>query len=262
MASTKLYDSLSSDKTAFQLANDTSLTFFQWLQTHPCRQSNFHKSMAGWSQVMYMEGIVKDYEWPREKNALVVDVAGGIGSIPSLLAQSFPNLRFVIQDQSLAIEQAKAYWRDSDTQVEFDVIDFCKEDWKTRSHAAIYILKSIIHNWDDDNALVILKGIRDSMGPESRLLCMDHLMEEGSLKSHHTYDPLPSNMGFAQDGAAKMDIIMMSLMNSRQRTQEQYLSLLKMAGLKVIKIINCRGGMSHKIIEAIVDTNVNDSPYV
>jgi hypothetical protein len=107
--------------------------------------------------------------------------------------------------------------------------DFFK---KVPAGGDLYIMKSILHDWDDDASLKILGNVRDAMGEGSRLLVIDSVLDEGNRPSF-----------------GKMtDILMMISAGGKERTRTEWDTLLGRAGFRIRKV---HATVSpHSIIEA------------
>lgn len=87
--------------------------------------------------------------------------------------------------------------------------------------ADLYIMKHIIHDWDDTLSIKILKNIRSSMNDNGKVLIIEMVVPEGN-------EPHPSKM---------MDIQMLIAEGGKERTGNEYKDLLEAAGLKLRSII-------------------------
>jgi hypothetical protein len=105
--------------------------------------------------------------------------------------------------------------------------DFFKE---VPAGADAYILKGIIHDWNDQAALKILKNCRRAIQPQGTLLLVETVLTESS-------DP----------AAALMDMLMMVLTSGRERNESEFRALLEEAGFSMMQVIR-RAGVS--IIES------------
>jgi hypothetical protein len=94
--------------------------------------------------------------------------------------------------------------------------------------ADVYFLKNVLHNWADDSSVKILSSIRSAMRPESRLLVLEPLMQEGSADVARRIDDL-FQMVVCEQGTTA-------------RTQQQMETLLKGAGLKSIQALKLATG--------------------
>jgi O-methyltransferase domain len=84
-----------------------------------------------------------------------------------------------------------------------------------------YILKRILHDWSDQRCVRILRTCREAMGEKTRILVVDAVVPPGN-ESH------PSKV---------MDILMMALVEGRERTEEEFRELYRQAGLKLTRVV-------------------------
>ncbi|KIJ46288.1 hypothetical protein M422DRAFT_165428 [Sphaerobolus stellatus SS14] len=117
--------------------------------------------------------MISAYPWAAlSSNVTIVDVGGGIGAGSLKLYKSFPNLRFIIQDLPGPVEEGRKASLESG-RVSFESFDFFQGS--PISGADIYYLKTIRHNWKDDDSVKILTNVRRSMGKHSKLLLRAYL---------------------------------------------------------------------------------------
>jgi hypothetical protein len=87
--------------------------------------------------------------------------------------------------------------------------------------ADVYVAASIIHNWDDEDALCILRTLRAAMTGDSRVLLVDVLLPDDA-------QPHPGRF---------LDMRMLSLFGGgRERSRAEYLDLLRQAGLTATRV--------------------------
>ena len=97
----------------------------------------------------------------------------------------------------------------------------------------LYLIKQILHNWDDAECIAILRSVREAIAPGGRLAVIDRLLPER----------------IAPDMAFVFDILMMIWSTGRERTLAQFRALLQAAGFAVDKVTVNSGRMS--VIEAV-----------
>jgi len=115
--------------------------------------------------------------------------------------------------------------------------DFFNPNPNPIPQAAVYLLRMILHDWPDSDAVRILRPIALAMGPESRIIIAETVLES-SDELH----------GTDERRARALDMIMMTLLNGRERTREQLESLIRQADarLNIINVVKVPGSpISH-----------------
>jgi demethylsterigmatocystin 6-O-methyltransferase len=103
------------------------------------------------------------------------------------------------------------------------------------SGAKIFYMRNVIHDHPDEKALVILRNIKDALGPDSVILIDDMVVPNSGAHWH----------------ATQLDITMMSVLASLERTEEQWYALMEKAGLKINKIYTYTTSLRDSIIECV-----------
>ncbi|KAH8099822.1 S-adenosyl-L-methionine-dependent methyltransferase [Cristinia sonorae] len=245
--------------TAFQDAHNTTLTRWDWMEqpevlpdgtTRPRKElANFTMAMLGGGRVMGPP-LYTDFPWADLGQSTVVDVGGGIGGMSLDLAKRYPNLSFIIQDREPVLKQAHAVWSKElpsaiqTERVKFMVHNFFNEE--PVKNADVYHMRYILHDWSDDDCVAILSAIRPALGPNSRILISDQVMNTtcGTDAIASAPAPLPANYGYGHRFQNLRDLNMMCLFNGRERTADEFAGLAARSGLKVAKIWEVRGMVS------------------
>ncbi|RGP70195.1 hypothetical protein FSPOR_4095 [Fusarium sporotrichioides] len=220
-----------------QYGYNTDKTFFEHLHTNPPYGQLFHLHMGGYRQgrpswmddgfFPVRERLINGFE-ETEDATLLVDIGGSFGHDIEEFHRKFPNApgRLVLQDLPVVIDQI--------TTLE-DKIERMKYDFFTEQPikgARAYYMHSVLHDWSDETCLEILAQIKAAMKPGySRLLINENVIPYTG----------------AQWEATALDIMMLTLLASRERTQENWESLLARAGLKVLNIWTVANGVESVI---------------
>jgi len=217
--------------------------------------------MVGTQALLNPEVLLKRLGWEElPKGSVCVDVGGGVGTQTLLITKTHPHLKMVVQDQAELKDQAEEFWATKDPQaipsgrVEWQAVDFFKP--QPIKGAAVYFLRGVVHDWPDDEALQILQQVRAASSAESKLIIIDHLMSYACsapssteavalLQRPEVPKPLLNNLALVFPNL--LDATMMSIVNSMERTIEQWLSLTKKAGFKIDRIVGEEGGLHHFI---------------
>ncbi|KAI1335920.1 S-adenosyl-L-methionine-dependent methyltransferase [Xylariaceae sp. FL0016] len=206
----------------------------------------FGLAMLGGGRV-FGEAQLYDFPWASLGKATVVDVGGGVGGFCLQLSRIYPDLRFIVQDRAPVLAQAQRdVWpRENAAALESGRVGFVPHDFfdtNPTEAAEIYWLRYIIHDWADDYCVKILSAIKRSMGPKSRILICDQVMNTtlGSDELPSAPSPLPANWGYYTRYSHNRDLAMMAIINGIERKPAEFRSLAEAAGLKLRKIWDCR----------------------
>ncbi|KAI0125360.1 putative O-methyltransferase [Xylariales sp. AK1849] len=205
----------------------------------------FNKAMVGAGQVTGA-ALVYDYPWADLGPGTVVDIGAGVGGFAMQLYDLYPDLRFVLQDTPRVMDEARKVWgKENPEALKNGRTTVMGHDFFEKNpvrDADVYWLRYILHNWSDDKAVDILSSITPSMGPDSRILIADHVMNTtlGCDELIPAPDPLPTNYGHAVAYSHRRDLVMMTLFNGIERTPGEFKTIIEAAGLVLTKIWKCR----------------------
>ncbi|KAA1475132.1 S-adenosyl-L-methionine-dependent methyltransferase [Dentipellis sp. KUC8613] len=176
------------------------------------------------------------------------DIGGGVGGVLIPVARAHSRLQLTLQDQPHVIEEAKRHWALEcpsalkENRISFVPIDFFKDSPVPGQD--VYYMRMIIHDWPDAACIVILTNISRAMKPESRLLVHDYVLTspvpnaKGARDSETVKEapkPLLPNYGAGGARPFCMDVNMMSLLNAKERTLDDFVQLGLKAGLEFVK---------------------------
>jgi hypothetical protein len=214
----QLLHSVRSGKPAFDKVFGASR--FDWLSRHPEQAALFQRAMIALSQGSN-EAVAEAYDF--KPFTRVVDVGGGHGQLLSEILTRNPHLDGVLFDLASGVAAAHELPR-----TEIVAGDF----FESVPAGDIHVLKKVIHDWDDERAVLILRNCRMSMLPNGRVLVAETLVPPGDGPSQIKH----------------VDVVMLAVTGGLERTETQYASLFNAAGLRLERIIQTRGPIS--IIEA------------
>ncbi|KAJ7755335.1 S-adenosyl-L-methionine-dependent methyltransferase [Mycena maculata] len=209
----------------------------------------FGIGMIGWGTAVEAAVVVHAYPWNElGPGATVCDLGGGVGAMAIQLARAHPGLQLKLQDLPDRMVQAeKVVWPAEcpeameQNRIEFRQIDFFIEP--PIAGCDVYYLKNILHAFPTSQCLAILKGIRKSMKPGSRVLIHEYILQtaDGSDQPADRQltkapSPLLSNYGEGRIRQYYLDVSLMVLVNSQERTLDEYIELGEKAGLRFMKV--------------------------
>lgn len=163
----------------------------------------------------------------------LVDVGGGNGKLLATLLQDHPSLKGVLFDLPSVVEGAHGLFRAEGLEGRYEIVggDFFKA---APQGGAAYLLKHIIHNWDDERCRKILGNCRDAMAPDGKVLVMDPVILPGN-------DPFLGKL---------FDIEMLVMTEGGvERTESEFEELFASAGLKLNRIVPTESFLS--VIEGV-----------
>lgn len=163
---------------------------------------------------------------------VAVDIGGAGGEFLCALLQVNPNLRGVVFDRPQVAAQATVTVAKSGFQERLTAVggDF----FESVPEADLYLLKHILHDWEDGDCMRILENCRRAMRPGGRMIVIDIVLGEIG-------EPGP---------AALIDLTMMVLLSGRERSLSEFQELFRLAGFRITNIIPTSSPAS--IIEAVV----------
>jgi hypothetical protein len=172
-------------------------------------------SLVAWS-------VAESYDF--SKSRVVVDVGGGYGELLHRVLDRHPTLRGVLLDRPHAIDGARDRFRAAglESRCEFVNGDFFDS---VPFGADTYLLKSVIHDWDDKRSALILRNCHKAMRGPSRLLIIEQVMPD------RVY-PCPRHQDIA-----RRDLTMLTGPGGRERTEAEFRRLVAASGFKCRRIL-------------------------
>ncbi|MFF4183409.1 methyltransferase [Streptomyces sp. NPDC001691] len=212
-AATGITDTLRTGTTSFEVAY--GVPFFTHLAASPADRELFDEGMASLSG-RGAELLAESYAFPG--SGTVVDVGGGRGGFLRAVLGREPALTGVLFDQPetvadhlLDVPEVRGRWSVAGG-------DFFSE---VPAGGDLYLLKHILHDWNDEDCLRILGAVRRAAGPGKRLLVIDAVLPDNGA-------PHP---------AVELDIIMLMLVKGRERTASEFEDLLARSGFRLNRVL-------------------------
>jgi hypothetical protein len=214
--------SLRTGEPAFERGVGTE--FFDYLTTHPQEGEIFNAAMSDFGRGV-AAAVVREYDF--SGLAKIVDVGGGNGSLVSAILQAHPRMTGILFDQPHVIEGARRAIGDAGLANRCDIVsgDFFSF---VPADGDLYVLQRIIHDWDDDRALKILRNCRAVMKDTGRLLLVETVIPPGD-------EPHPGKLG---------DFVMLTALGGQERTAEEHAQLLDRAGFRLNRVVFTASPMS------------------
>ncbi len=209
----------------------TGMPVFEYFPTQPELSEIFNDAMTNLSEVVIRAALdVYDFSGI----GVLVDVAGGHGAVLTQILNAYPRMRGVLFDLEHVLGGA---WPRIEAMGLNERCTTQAGDFFTAVPAGgdAYIMKHIIHDWDDDRAVAILRNIRRAMGGKrGRVILLESVLQPGD----------------APDFGKIIDLEMMVMPGGRERTADEFRGLFASAGFAMTRIVPTASPLS--IVEAIV----------
>ncbi len=220
--------SMQSGASAFE--NLYGMQLFEYYAQNPEQGKIFDEAMTSLSATENVE-ITTRYDFSPIRK--LVDVGGGHGSLLASILISNPTMQGVLFDQPSVIEGAKDLIEAQQVSERCSLVaGDCFEEVPQGGDA--YILKYMIHLWDDERAIAILKNCHRAMVENGKLLLVEQVIP-------------PGNEPFLGKFADMQMLVMFP--GGCERTETEYRSLFEAAGFHLTKIVSTRANVS--VIEGI-----------
>lgn len=191
---------------------------FDYFVRHPELAARFDQSMAASARMfepLPLHPVIAAADAAPEPRT-VVDVAGGTGELLSRLLAARPNLRGVLLERPHVVETARGAFEASGLggRCTFQAGDFAD----VPADGDVYVLSRVLHDWEDDRCVEILRHCAEAMPADADLLVVERLLPA---------DGSPSL-------ATAWDLHMMCNVGGRERRRDHYARLLAAAGLRLV----------------------------
>ena len=205
---------------------------FEYLKTDPETARTFDDAMTSMSELVG-PAVAAAYDFG--KWGSLMDVGGGNGMLLASILRAHPELRGVLADLPHTLERARQcdlLGGELASRTTMRPCDFFRE---VPSGCRAYVMKHVIHDWDDERAQNILANCRRAVPADGVLLLVEWVLPEGNA---------PSAGKFA-------DVVMLLMTGGKERTLEEYRQLLRRAGFRLNQVIPTSPDLG--IIEALSD---------
>ena len=208
--------------------------FWDYLHANPRELEEFGEAMKS-NSLNSLRGVL---EWCDLAGVdRVADVGGGFGHLAVALLEKYPGLQATVMDRPEVVHIARQHLQISDATVDSRLDYFGGDMFDSVPEAEVYIMKHIIHDWDDARCIRLLENCRRGLRPGGRVVCVDAVLPP---------------LGDAGNMPAKLlDIVMLTHIPGKERTERQWLSLYRAAGLTIQNITPIQDNFGTSIIEGV-----------
>src|SRR5262245_27822670 len=207
------------------------MPIFDWFADHPEEASLFNETMVG-IHGAEPAAVTAAYDFSGAKT--IVDVGGSTGNLLATVLESNPKSRGILFDMPHVVREAPAVIkaRSLTDRITIEPGSFFDS---VPGGGDVYMLSHVIHDWSEEQCLTILGNCRRVMNPDTRLLIIEMVLPPGNT-------PHPGKM---------LDMMMLVGPGGRERTEQEYGTLLGKAGLRLTRVVPTESAVS--VVEATLD---------
>jgi ubiquinone/menaquinone biosynthesis C-methylase UbiE len=202
---------------------------WEYYAQNPEDAHNFNVAMKGLTE-MLNAAVLQAYDFSGINK--LIDIGGGTGSLVAAILNAYPQMRGVVFDLPHAVAEAGPMLDAAGVHDRCELVSGDFFESVTEGGDA-YILKLIIHDWDDEKSVAILRNIHRAMNEQGRLLLVETVVPEGNQPHLSKF----------------LDLNMLVMTGGRERTEAEFSSLFAAAGFKLARVIPTESPVS--VIEAI-----------
>ena len=197
--------------------NFFGVDIWKYFQQNPEDAAVFNDSMSSVTAATN-EAILSLYDF--SNFGTVVDVGGGHGGLITSILKHNPKVKGVLFDAPEVIEGARPKLEATGLAERCETVagDFFKS---VPAGGDAYVMKWIIHDWDDEKSITILRNCRSRMSANSRLILVDCVVPESDEPHFSKF----------------IDLNMLVMTGGKERTAKEFEQLLGAAGFKLLRII-------------------------
>jgi hypothetical protein len=215
----QLLHSVQTGRPAFDRVH--GVDFFEYYRQHPGEQAIFDALMRSYTEPV-TRAVAQSYDF--SPFSRVVDVGGGRGALTLGLLAEYPHLRGVVFDQPEVARAAQQAIEAAGQTGRCQAVggDFFQA---VPEGGDVYLLKFILHDWNDEQCIAILRACRSVMPGNGRVLVIELLIPPGNVPSF----------------AKSQDVTMLVNLGGRERSEIEYRSLFASAGFELTRSIPADG---------------------
>jgi SAM-dependent methyltransferase len=205
------------------------MPFFDYLAQHAEDASLFSETMVGFHS-SEAPAVANAYDFSVFKS--VVDIGGGTGNLLGTVIARHAGPRGVLFDRPHVVRDAPAILKTHgvEERITIEIGNFFQT---VPAGSDAYLLSHIIHDWNEEQSLIILGHCRKAMKPDGRLLIVENVLPAGDA-------PHPGKL---------LDIAMLVLLGGQERTETEYAMLLDRADFRLARVVSTESAVS--VLEAV-----------
>ena len=217
---------------ASQARSQLGLDFFDYLAANPRALEEFGETLKAHSAVAN-KGVMERYDFTGIRT--LVDVGAGSGPLTVAVLEKYPDVRGVVFDLPEVIAAAPSQFPVRNESVARRLTYVAGDMFKDVPPADAYVLKLILHDWDDASCAKILANVCTRLERGGRVISIDNVMPP---------------LGDVSDVPSKLlDVNMMLLLPGKERTRVEWEALYRAAGLAITAMVPVPDAFNMFVIE-------------
>ena len=209
------------------------MPFFQYLEKDQAYSQVFNDAMTALSAPV-AGAALEAYDF--SGIGLLVDVAGGHGELLMSILRACPGVKGIVADLGHVVDGAKPRIANAGLTDRMQAVE-CDFFQSVPAGGDAYIMKHIIHDWDDERASTILKNIASAMGARGtkpgKVILLESVIASGNTPDFGKF----------------IDIEMLLFPGGRERTADEFRSLFERSGFRLTKVVPTKSPLS--VVEAV-----------
>ncbi len=197
---------------------------FGYFEKNPEVSKVFNEAMTGFSQ-MFAPAVLDAYDFSWLNGKTLADVGGGHGFVLTSILKKYPEIRGVLADLEHVVAGATEMIRKAGVESRCTTHD-C-DFFQSVPAADAYVMKHIIHDWNDEKATIILRNCARAGIGKTRVILMESVVAPGN-EPHF---------------AKWLDIEMLLLPGGKERTEAEFAKLFEGAGFKLTRVVPTKGAL-------------------
>jgi hypothetical protein len=194
---------------------------WEHLAQNPAQATVFNAAMQSRTERI-REAVASAYDWAGLHS--IIDVGGGRGTLMAALLKAHPHLRGAVFDIDSGLAETDGYLKQQGVRDRCEVVRGSFFESVPAGYDA-YLLKNIVHDWNDEKATAILASCRKAMGAEARLILVEYVMPARA-----------ENSGDSQR-LFMLDAQMLVILGGRERTEAEFRTLMQRTALRLTRVL-------------------------
>lgn len=210
------------------------MEWWDYLFANPKELEDFGEAMKS-NSLSSQRGVLENCDFKGVEK--IADIGGGFGHLAIALLEKYPTLQAAVMDVPELIPIAQQRFPVKDHAIANRLEYVGGDMFDSVPPANVYIMKHIIHDWEDAKCIRLLENCRRNMQGDGRVICVDSV--------------LPSMGSVGGMPAKLLDVNMLVFITGRERTQEQWSYLYRRAGFEIRSITPIYDNFGTSIVEGV-----------